>query len=185
MKYLTVLLFCFLFDNCPPQGDSNKDKLQKMDLLKNRIDSSANVIPISLDTILKPGDDSKRFSSNMYVDIKGFVFDVKRGGVETCNCHSKDKSQLDTHIEIVKDLLNSSGYHRIIVEINRYTFAKNERMNFNNVKLLKGKEVEIKGWLFFDDEHKQNAINTNPNGTNIWRATCWEIHPCININKIN
>jgi hypothetical protein len=35
----------------------------------------------------------------------------------------------------------------------------------------------VTGWLFYDSMHEGIAANTNPNGKNIWRATCEEIHP--------
>ncbi len=139
---------------------------------------------ISLDSILRPGDDTKRFSENTYVDLEGYVYDVKYGGAETCNCHTTDKTQLDIHIEIVKDLSDTPGRKRMIVEINRFTREKDKSLDYASVRSLRGKKVELSGWLFFDEEHKQNAANTMPNGTNVWRATAWEVHPCMYIKEI-
>jgi hypothetical protein len=28
-----------------------------------------------------------------------------------------------------------------------------------------------------DEQHPHHATNTIPDGTQLWRATCWEIHP--------
>lgn len=169
---------------CPPKGDSSKSKLQNLDTLKNRSYVSVNIKDLSLDDVFKPGDDTKRFTENEYVRVVGYVYAVKYGGSETCNCHSTDKTQLDIHIELVQDLSNSIGTKRMIVEINRFVRAKDSLMDYAAVKLLKGNKVEVIGWLFFDEEHKQNAINTTPNGTNLWRATCWEIHPCMSIKQL-
>jgi hypothetical protein len=187
IKTLTlVVLFLLqlsLSAQCPPQGDNAKPKFQTLDTLKNRTKSSTAIKIVSLDSIMKPGDDTKRFSTNQYVSITGYVYEVKYGGAETCNCHTKDKSQLDIHIEIVQNLNDAAGSKRMIVEINRYTRATNPNMDYNIVHSLKGKKVEVQGWLFFDEEHKQNAINTSPQGTNVWRATCWEVHPCLSIKE--
>jgi hypothetical protein len=172
------------FSQCPPKGDNLKPKFQYLDSLKNRTSSSNTITPISLDSILKPGDDTKRFNSSQYVSIIGYVFEVKLGGSETCNCRTKDKSQFDIHIEIVKDLNDAAGNKRMIVEINRYARANDKSLDYALIHSLKGKKVEVQGLLFFDDEHKQNAQNTRPDGTNIWRATCWEVHPCLSIKEI-
>lgn len=181
-----ILCLSFLQDGpkCPAKGDSPKVKLQTLDTLKNRNEVSNIVSDISLNDILKSGDDTKRFSDTSYVTIIGYVYDVKYGGAETCNCHTQDKSQLDIHIEIVKDLNDAAGSKRMIVEINRFVRSSKLMMDYPTVKLLKGKKVEISGWMFFDEEHKQNAINTSPKGTNVWRATCWEVHPCMSIHAI-
>ena len=193
MKKILLFLTIFLFTNmtffdggskCPPKGDSAKEKLQNLDTLKNRSTISNTVVKLSLDDVMKPGDDTKRFSENTFVDVTGYVFDVKYGGAETCNCHTTDKTQLDIHIEIVQDLAHPDKTKRMIVEINRFIRAKDPNMDYNVVKLLKGKKVELTGWLFFDEEHKQNAINTKPDGTNVWRGTCWEVHPCMSIKEV-
>ncbi len=190
INYLKLILIVIIFSSgdgvkCPTKGDSDNKKHQESDILKNRSIASKTLTKISLDSVLKPGDDKKRFNQNTFVEITGYVFNVKRGGSETCNCHSDDKSQLDIHIELVRSLSETEDTKRMIVEINRYTIANNKSMEYRLIKLLVGKKVNITGWLFFDEEHKQNAINTSPKGTNIWRATCWEVHPCISIKEIN
>ena len=183
--FLTFFLF-FAGDNtkCPTKGDSPQQKLQDLDTLKNRTIGSTKVVPLSLTDVLKPGDDTKRFTSNTYVKITGYVMLIKYGGAETCNCHSKDKTQLDIHIELVLDIKNPAATQAMVVEVNRYTRAKDKNMDVDVIKKLKGKKVEVQGWLFFDEEHKHNAVNTNPKGTFLWRATCWEVHPCLSIKEV-
>ena len=112
----------------------------------------------------------------------GYIYDVKWGGAETCNCHSKDKSQLDIHIELVSSLAGASNEKAMVVEITRYSKGS---YTYKQVQAFKGKKVKIKGWMFFDKEHKHNAVNTRPNGTNLWRANCWEVHPCQYISLLN
>ncbi len=185
--FTIVILFLYAFDEnkpCPIGGDKNNAKFQHVDSLKNRSVALSNINPnITLDSIFRSGDDSKRWSENDYANISGYIFNVKYGGAETCNCHSSNKNDLDIHIELVQDLKKSDGTKRMIVEINRFVKAKYS-IYYDSVKLLIGKKVQISGYMFFDSEHKQNAINTSPSGTNLWRATCWEIHPCIFIKEI-
>jgi hypothetical protein len=198
---ILIALFCLFnalsFAQCPTQGDSPKLKLQALDTLKNRTKPALVVTPISMDNVIKPGDDTKRFNSNQYVSIIAYVYDVKYGGLETCNCHgfgdiehkdtltrAEQKQVLDIHIEIVENLDDAGPTKRMIVEINRFTIANNKAMSYDLIHSLKGKKVIITGWLFADEEHKQNSYNTSPNGTNLWRCTDWEIHPCLSIQEI-
>jgi len=50
---------------------------------------------------------------------------------------------------------------------------------------IKGKWVEISGWLLFDIMHVGEAENTNPGNPKNWRATCWEIHPISSIRIVS
>src|SRR5262249_8476864 len=50
---------------------------------------------------------------------------------------------------------------------------------------LKGKWVEVIGWLLFDVPHIRGAENTNPGGADNWRATCWELHPVTSITVLD
>lgn len=160
---------------CPMTGDGRNARMRYDDSLKNRpcviVKSDST---ITLESILKPGEDTKRFKPAQFATLIGYITVVKYGGSETCNCHSKNKSDLDTHIELTVNL-GDGGTKSIICEITRYN--TNPMLSYAVIKSLKGKKVKISGYLFFDEEHKQNAVNTNPTGTDLWRATCWELHP--------
>jgi len=179
-----LLFFAGTGKKCPVKGDSSNKKYQSVDSLKNRTVSGTSATVLSLTDVLKPGDDTKRYSSKDFVKITGYVFLVKFGGPETCNCHSSEADQKDIHIELVADMKTGSNEKSMIVEINRFTRAQDKSMDYDAVKQLSGKKVEVTGWLFFDAEHKQNAVNTRPNGTSLWRATCWEVHPCLFIKEV-
>lgn len=186
------ILFIFSFqsaavpvksDKCPITGDGRNARMRCDDSLKNRpcvvgtVDNS-----VTLQSILDKGDDTKRFSTNQYASLVGYINLVKYGGSETCNCHSKDKGDLDTHIEISMNV-GDEGKKSIICEITRYN--RDPNLSYTNIKKLVGKKVKISGYLFFDFEHKQNAVNTTPNGTNLWRATCWELHPVCAVSIVD
>lgn len=184
MKKLQIILFCilisnFCFSQCPVKGDSKRIKLQHLDSLKNRANNSSNVDrSISIVNIFTHGNDINRFSSNQYVSITGIIKKVKYGGAETCECHSKDKNDYDYHIEIIPDGIDSML--PMICEITRF----NRCISYDSLKTLVGKRVFIEGWLFWDAEHWQNSKNSNPNGTNLWRQTAWEIHPVMKIQYV-
>lgn len=48
-------------------------------------------------------------------------------------------------------------------------------------KTIKGKTVRVTGWLFFDQNHADEAENTTPGREKNWRATAWEVHPVTDI----
>ena len=175
------LILIFAANSCPVGGDNSKPKFQHLDSLKNRSLVSKHITNVALETVMKPGDDTHRFADSQYVSITGFIYKVKWGGAETCNCHSKDKSQLDFHVELVTTLDGADNSKAMVVEVSRFSRG---HMTYESIKSLEGKKVTVNGWLFFDEEHKQNAVNTNPKGTNLYRATVWEIHPVFSISEV-
>lgn len=166
---------------CPLFGDKNNAKIKALDLLKNRSTPGALVDnTVTLEKILSPGDDRTRFTPNQYVTITGYVVLVKPGGPETCECHSKNPADLDIHIELALKPTDK-GAQAMVVEINRFVKAKNPDFTVAKLKQYIGKKMTVSGWMFFDEEHWQNAVTTNPTGHNNWRYTCWELHPVLTI----
>jgi hypothetical protein len=184
-------IFYFLFAGlvfgapCGPKGDNKEARIQALDQFKNRTsvaEPDAIDLKITLESILAPGDDENRFKNEQAVTVTGYVALVKDGGAESCNCHSKTAK--DTHIVIVaskKDATNPK--HHVIVEVTPHFRELGTTADLK--KKLVGHMVKFSGWLFFDEEHKQNASNTNPKGTDLWRATCWEIHPVTGIEIVD
>jgi hypothetical protein len=41
---------------------------------------------------------------------------------------------------------------------------------------IEGHLVKVRGWLFFDAEHRDQAENTAPENLGDWRATACEVH---------
>ena len=176
--FLICCYCCFGFTSpCPQKGSGSNRRIQYDDSLKNRPVIAGKINPsVTLDKILAHGDDTKRFTQNTFTSIVGYVALVKRGGSETCNCHSKNKSDWDTHIEIILDAQHPGTKNAMICEATR-----NGKIKYEDIAKLKGKKVKVSGWLFFDEEHKQNSANVNPTGTDLWRCTCWELHPVTEI----
>ena len=174
-----------LYHECPVEGSANSERIAKLNRLKNR-----NTFPsktdfdstITLKEILKPGDDAKRWDVLKAAKITGYVYDVKPGGVETCNCKTKEIDERDTHIEILLDPMSDNKIKRMVVEvtprIREIMKAKGEDWTTKKLRdKLLGRWVCFEGWLLFDEEHANQAENTNPGRERNWRATAWEIHP--------
>ena len=162
------------------KGESKKLDDQFSDSLKNRNTTSPQVVNMDATQFIIAGNDINRFKFSTYVKVRGKITEVKHGGAELCNCHSNEKLDLDIHIV----LSDSLGNGKIICEVNRYTQATDKILSYVDVHSMINKDVYIYGWLFFDGEHKQNATNTCVKCTNVWRTTCWEIHPVMKIEII-
>lgn len=196
MKTISLFLFLQLFilllfaqNPCPVGGGSSKPKFQHIDSLKNRsfvenvFDSTISLERIlSTPTEAEQRTDINRFTSNQYVKITGYVILIKPGGDENCNCHSKEPKDADIHIELALHP-NDDDKHAMIVEINRFIKTNNPDYTVVNLKKnLLGKKVIVEGYMFPDEEHKQSAVASNPNGANNWRFTIWEVHPVVKIS---
>ena len=178
---ITILISTYSYSQCSIYGDKDVEKFRQFDSLKNRNQTQSIDHSISLQEILTfKGDDTHVFHSSQYVKLTGYVVLVKYGGPETCNCHSKGKDDLDIHIELGLNP-GEKGDKAMVVEINRYTRKDHPEFSLANMNKLVGKEVDVEGFMFFDEEHHQNAVTTNPEGTNLWRYTCWEVHPVMGI----
>lgn len=178
---------------CPLEGNAQSQRIRDLNKLKNRdqiptekdFDNS-----VTLQKILQTGNDVKRWNTSKAARIKGYVYDVKTGGVETCNCKTKDKSIRDTHIEIVLDPMNETKSKRFIVEITPRLREQMKKQGVNwstnaiRDKFL-GRWVLVEGWMFFDEEHDSQSENTSPNRESNWRATAWEIHPITKLEVID
>ena len=181
------------FADCPPQGDAVAERAIELNKFKNRFSfpaASDFADGISLAKILEPGSDQDRWSPSKAARIQGYVYDVKSGGIETCNCKEREEQDKDTHIEIVADPMQTGKTLRMVVEITPRMRDIMEHRGIDwSTRAIRdqylGRWVEIEGWLLFDDEHTMNAENTNPGRPRNWRATVWEIHPITGIKVID
>ena len=176
-------------DSCPLEGNAKTQHLKELNKLKNRSEFpkpenfNAN---ITLKAVLEKGEDSKRWSPSSAAKIVGYVKDVKVGGVETCNCKTKDKNLRDTHIDLV---LNPNSFEKKEVMVIEVTPRMRKLMKEKGIdwstKMLRskylGRWIEVEGWMMFDEEHDNMAENTRPGNPKNWRGTAWEIHPVTSI----
>src|SRR5438270_664972 len=127
----------------------------KLDEYKNRYQfpsASDFDTSISLES-LSASADPNGFDMDKAVILRGYVFNVKTGGVETCNCKTTDPQYRDTHIELVPDENHTQAQYRLIVEVTPrlrlYMADRGEDWSTPALKQkLIGHKVEISGWLF-------------------------------------
>jgi hypothetical protein len=183
---------------CPPEGSAKKAVVRAINVKKNRFNApTADDIDtdVTLATMLAPGEDENRFDDSRAARVVGFVMNVKVGGRETCNCGATNPIDRDTHIELALSP-QAPANQRVIVEVTpRLRKQMKERADgaadWRTLTLqshgrggIKGKWVEVTGWLLFDFEHTDGAENSSPGNPGNWRATCWEIHPVTEITVL-
>jgi hypothetical protein len=177
------------YRGCPLEGLAVNDRRKASNTKKNRVTrpGAADIDgAVTLTALLNGGDDEQRWNDTRAASIVGFVHDVKPGGEETVNCGETDGAYKDTHIELVLDPQSTGKRVRVIVEVTpRWrAFMATQGEDWTSATLaqqLEGHWVRFTGWLFWDFEHSDEAANSNPTGTNVWRATAWEIHPVTEI----
>ena len=167
---LALVVSASPFPGCPAQGDNPTARIQHLDLLKNRAVAPATINPAVTLTALMAGE---TWPDHTGATVKGYVVEVKRGGVESVNCHSK--AHQDTHIEISPYPHPRHG-HVMIVEYTPFVKAR-EGITTHSLEKYLGKCVKVSGWLFNDIEHKNAAFDTAPDNKHDWRQTTEEIHP--------
>lgn len=174
-----------IFHGCPMEGSARTRTTKAENRAKNRYTApqAANIDEaVTLNAMLVPGDDRGRWSETRGAEIAGYIVTVKPGGSETNNCKKSDPALADAHIDLVADPNDERGIKRVVVEITPWLREKmrHQGKDWSTRTLkrkLEGKWVKVRGWLFFDDVHADEAENTAPGRQNNWRATAWEIHP--------
>ncbi len=180
------------FDGCPPEGSARSVRVRWLNDLKNRSTTPAHLEidrSVTLAALLEPGDDHARWNESTAADVTGYVLRVKSGGRETTNCEATDSVHEDTHIELVLSPLDGAPNRRMIVEVTpRWRAAMQAQgVDWSTSALkasIEGHWVKVRGWLFFDAEHRGQSENTAPGNPGNWRATAWEIHPITGIEVV-
>lgn len=151
------------------------------------------VTELSLENFVDGSAVKGKFSQDMAIEVTGYVYDVKVGGTETCNCKTTNPLFRDTHIEVTLNDQETGKDNRFIVEVTpriRQKFA-NQGIDWTTEALkgtLKGRMVKIQGWLFYDFSHETENFSDDPNdniGKKNWRATSWEIHPVTSMEVLD
>jgi len=176
---------------CPPQGDATKPKIQKLNELHARTEEPSDDDyddTADFDALIAPGDDSQRWQSDTAVEITAFVVDVRDGAPTSANCHATDPANQDTILDLSPGSGVSDASHRLIAVITprwKRIMAKNQidwSTRAIRARFLQ-KYVSIRGWLLYDFEAAQRAVNTaGLAGVNVTRATAWEICPVTGVD---
>jgi hypothetical protein len=141
---------------------------------------------VTLDALLQPSDDTRRWSDTSAARVEGYVVAVRDGSIESANCYSL--LQRDTHIGVALSK-DAPPRERVELEVTprMRQWAKGQGWDWSTVALkseLVGRWCQFEGWLFYDTNHDEESENTNPGRDKNWRATAWELHPVTSIKII-
>lgn len=175
--------------NCPSAGIALTRRARDLHRLKNRIalpQAADFDTRVRLDTLLQPGDDTDRWSTDRAAKVQGLVIDVAYARPEATNCFNPCRR--DIHI-VISNRKDAPKSEQIIVEVtpNLRDWAASQGIDWSEATLqaqLAGHWCEFEGWLYFDLGHAQEAENTTPHDPGNWRATAWELHPVTRITLI-
>jgi len=174
---------------CSSDGFALTSRARSLHRLKNRttFPQAADFDPrITLDELVRPGDDSNRWSVNHAARIQGQVIDVAYARPEAANCYKPYRR--DIHI-LIANRKDAAKNEQVVVEVTPYfqDWAPEKGMDWSEQALqaeLVGHWCEFEGWLYFDVGHEEESENTAAHNSDNWRATAWELHPVTKITVI-
>src|SRR4051812_3318436 len=178
-----IVAWLVLAWDCPRIGIAFTSKSRNLHRLKNRTGTplESDFDPrVTLDELLRPGDDRSRWSTDRAARIQGQVLDVAYARPEATNCFSPCRR--DLHI-VVANRAGAPKNEQVVVEVTPN--VRNAGWSDKTLEAeLVGHWCEFEGWLFFDEGHADQSENINPHDATNWRATAWELHPVVRITVI-
>ena len=184
---VTLTVVAVLLDRyCPASGLPLTSARRAEHLLKNRVSFPSSEdfdAGVTLAALLQPGDDESRWSNTRSARIEGYVVSVGRAGIELANCWSPCRRDVHINVALRSD---APANEQVIVEVTPHLqrWAATNGLDWSAETLkrtLVGKWVRFEGWLFYDSGHAKESANTFTEGSDLWRATAWEIHPVTRI----
>ena len=181
-----ALTFVLLDRYCPASGLPFSSARRAEHRLKNRVSFPSPEDfdgSVTLAALLQPGDDQRRWSNARAARIEGYVVSVGRAGIEMANCWSPCRRDVHINVALRTD---APAKEQVIVEVTPHLerWAAANGLDWSAQTLersLVGKWVRFEGWLFYDSGHAKESANTFKEGSDLWRATAWEIHPVTRI----
>ena len=186
---VVVVLWLVLAWNCPSAGLALTSRARSLHRLKNRTalpQASDFDSAVTLEQLLRPGDDRNRWSGDRAARIQGQVIDVAYARPEATNCFSPCRR--DIHI-LVANRKEAAKNEQVVVEVTPklQDLATRRGLDWSEQTLqaqLVGHWCEFEGWLYFDVGHAEESENTAAHKPENWRATAWELHPVTKITVI-
>jgi hypothetical protein len=167
---------------CPAGGAAVSPGGREFARLKNRVGATKLQDfdeSVSLEALLRPGEDHGRWSESRAGSIEGYVVEVAEGGIEAANCYSYRERDVHIHVAPRADAPRSEW---VVVEVTPRARRRAVEWGWDWSatalrRELVGRRCRFEGWLLFDREHAGEAEHTAPGARGNWRATAWELHP--------
>jgi|ERR1044071_5832935 hypothetical protein len=174
---------------CPAGGAAMTTAGREFARLKNRSEEPRvwDFDPsVSLEALLRPGEDRGRWSESKAGRVEGYVVEVVSGGIEAANCYASLERDVHIHVAPRPEAPRSEW---VVVEVT--PLVRRRALGWGADwsaaalrRVLVGRRCRFEGWLLFDREHADEAENTAPGARGNWRATAWELHPVTRIEDV-
>ena len=179
---LTTGALRFLDLPCPAEGVAFTPGRRAFMRLKNRVGAPKPQDfdeRVTLEAILRPGEDRGRWSETRAGRVEGYVVEVVEGGMEAANCFSHRQRDVHIHVAARPDAPRREWF---VLEVTprMESWAVEWGWDWSAATLreeLVGHRCRFEGWLLFDREHADESENIAPGARGNWRATAWELHP--------
>lgn len=186
---LLAAVVIFLDRYCPSSGLGFSTSQRSLHRLKNRTSLPQDIDfdpQATLANILQPGRDETRWSQTRAARVEGYVVSIGRAGIELANCYSPCRRDIHINLALRPDAPPSE---QMVLEVTPYfeRLIAPQGSDWSEGKLretLLGRWCRFEGWIFFDEVHAKESTNTFEEGSEIWRATAWEIHPITRIEVV-
>lgn len=171
---------------CPNYGDAvNNTEKATFNKKKNKSIKTSGVpefLPLKNLLPTKQRIDKNLYWEGAYVYTEGILTSAEEQGPESCDCKKADESRKDGDVHMFLSLVdNAPKKNSFVVEIT--PAFKKKYPDYKNL-LTKHKKIRVYGFLFYDYDHENASFTTCTHCGNIWRKTCWEIHPITKIELI-
>ena len=190
LMLIVLLLVGIVLDRyCPASGLALTPSRREAYRLKNRTSfpQASDFDPqVNLTNLLQVGSDYNRWSQTKAARVEGYVVSVGRAGIELANCYSPCRR--DVHINLALQM-DAPPTQQFVLEVTPAfeRWARTRGLDWSAEQLkqtLVGHWCRFEGWLFFDSGHAKESTNTFEAGSEIWRATGWELHPVTRIEVL-
>ena len=120
-------------------------------------------------------------SEGSFVEVQAFIVGLPNRpsantSGESVNCRLKRKENNDLHIPIARRWTHSE-FQAVIVEMIPQHRPDGWSLDRLHAVAEQGRQVRVRGGLFYDNEHPVNDDPDNPKGGQPKRFSLWEVHP--------
>jgi hypothetical protein len=159
------------FETLQQEADDRLPKSQKVDLTKQ---ARAKLQGINVPSGATVGEGT-------FAEVQGYIVGLpnhpaaNKSG-ESVNCRLKGVANNDFHIPIARRWTHNE-YQGVVVEMIPQGRPDGWTLNRLHAVGEQGRQVRVRGSLFYDNEHFVNDDEENPKGSEPKRFSLWEIHP--------
>ncbi|MEO6404013.1 MAG: hypothetical protein ABIY51_13880 [Ferruginibacter sp.] len=172
---------------CPASGDGISKEKKAFNTKKNRSitvapEWEAEFLPLKNLLPSRQRIDKNLWYEGAYVYTEGYLTSAEEQGPESCNCKQASIKSKDGDVHMYLSLVPEAPKKNSLVVEMTPAFKK-KHLNYADNLILYTK-VRVYGFLFYDYDHENASFTTCTKCSNIWRKTCWEIHPVTSMEVI-